>query len=190
MTYDNRANLLAHATRLFALRGYDAVSVQEIVEAAGITKPTLYHYFGSKRGVLDALVDERGGKLLECIGKAAVYQGDLPLTLNRLTAAYFTFTQEQPSFYRLLLSLWLAPPSSEGHQAVLPLLGEQKKILETLFMQASKNHGNMKGRHQAYAATFLGMINTYAGLSLNGYIDLDDTLLYRAVHQFQHGIYS
>ncbi|MYW67735.1 TetR family transcriptional regulator [Streptomyces sp. SID8379] len=44
--------LLAAATRLFAERGYDRTSVQEIVEAAGVTKGALYHYFGSKDDLL------------------------------------------------------------------------------------------------------------------------------------------
>ncbi|MGG8409728.1 TetR/AcrR family transcriptional regulator [Streptomyces sp. 12297] len=44
--------LMAVATRLFAERGYDRTSVQEIVEAAGVTKGALYHYFGSKDDLL------------------------------------------------------------------------------------------------------------------------------------------
>ncbi|UGY90552.1 TetR/AcrR family transcriptional regulator [Streptomyces gobiensis] len=44
--------LLATATRLFAERGYDRTSVQEIVESAGVTKGALYHYFGSKDDLL------------------------------------------------------------------------------------------------------------------------------------------
>jgi AcrR family transcriptional regulator len=44
--------LLAAATRLFAEQGYDRTSVQEIVEAAGVTKGALYHYFGSKDDLL------------------------------------------------------------------------------------------------------------------------------------------
>jgi AcrR family transcriptional regulator len=44
--------LLAAATRLFAERGYDRTSVQEIVEAAGVTKGALYHYFDSKDDLL------------------------------------------------------------------------------------------------------------------------------------------
>jgi AcrR family transcriptional regulator len=44
--------LLAAATRLFAERGYDRTSVQEIVEATGVTKGALYHYFGSKEDLL------------------------------------------------------------------------------------------------------------------------------------------
>ena len=52
--------LLAAATRLFAERGFDRTSVQEIVEAAGVTKGALYHYFGSK----DDLLHEVYGRLL------------------------------------------------------------------------------------------------------------------------------
>jgi TetR/AcrR family transcriptional regulator len=48
----------------------------------------------------------------------------------------------------------------------------------------------MKGRHRAYAATFLGMVNTYISLALNGYAKLDDDLVRKAVHQFMHGIFS
>ncbi len=48
--------ILSTALDLFAVRGYDATSVREICEAAGITKPTLYHFYKSKDGVLRALV--------------------------------------------------------------------------------------------------------------------------------------
>ena len=44
--------LLQHATRLFAKKGFDRTSVQEIVEAAGVTKGAMYHYFGSKDDLL------------------------------------------------------------------------------------------------------------------------------------------
>ncbi len=47
--------LLAEATRLFAERGYDRTSVQDIVEAAGVTKGALYHYFGSKDDLLQEI---------------------------------------------------------------------------------------------------------------------------------------
>ncbi|MEV0072735.1 TetR/AcrR family transcriptional regulator [Amycolatopsis sp. NPDC050768] len=44
--------LLQHATKLFAKKGFDRTSVQEIVEAAGVTKGAMYHYFGSKDDLL------------------------------------------------------------------------------------------------------------------------------------------
>jgi AcrR family transcriptional regulator len=52
--------LLSEATRLFAKQGFDRTSVQEIVEAAGVTKGAMYHYFGSK----DDLLHEIYGRVL------------------------------------------------------------------------------------------------------------------------------
>ncbi|PRW61836.1 TetR/AcrR family transcriptional regulator [Actinopolyspora mortivallis] len=44
--------LLAAATRLFAEHGFETTSVQQIVDAAGVTKGAMYHYFGSKDDLL------------------------------------------------------------------------------------------------------------------------------------------
>jgi AcrR family transcriptional regulator len=46
-----RERLLDSAAQLFAQKGYASTSVREIVAAAGVTKPALYYYFGSKEGV-------------------------------------------------------------------------------------------------------------------------------------------
>ena len=51
--------ILEISTALFAEKGYDAVGVQEIVDKSGITKPTLYYYFGSKKGLLEFIVREK-----------------------------------------------------------------------------------------------------------------------------------
>jgi AcrR family transcriptional regulator len=187
---DNRAAILTCALKLFAARGYDAVGVQEIVEAAGITKPTLYHYFGSKQGLLDVLLGEHFDRLCAAVRQAAAYQGDLPLTLTRVAVAYFDFAGKNKAFYRWQLALWFAPPESDACRAVSRLNNELYELIEDLFLRAAADHGNMKGRQRAYAATFIGMINTYIGLSLNGYAKLDDQLVYQAVHQFMHGIFS
>jgi AcrR family transcriptional regulator len=187
---DNRSNILSHAVELFASRGYDAVGVQEIADAAGITKPTLYHYFGSKLGLLNAIFAENFSILYQSVEPAAEYHGDLPLTLNRTAAAYFRYADEHERFYRMQLSAWFAPPDSDAFKALSQFSRRQQQILETLFVEAVRDHGNMRGRHRAYAATFLGTINTYIGLFLNGYIELNDELTYKAVHQFMHGIFS
>ena len=187
---DNRFNILLCALRLFATRGYDAVGVQEIVEAAGITKPTLYHYFGSKQGLLDALLKEYFDQLYREVKSASVYRSDLPHTLNQVAKTYFDFANRNKMFCRLQLALWFAPPESDAFRAVSRLNHELYQLIEALFVRAAADHGNMKGRHRAYAATFVGMINNYISLSLNGYAKLDDQLLYQAVHQFMHGIFS
>jgi TetR/AcrR family transcriptional regulator len=187
---DNREIILARALDLWSERGYDAVGVQEIVEAAGVTKPTLYHYFGSKRGLLDALIDERSAGLRDALVSATIYRGDLTLTLEKVIRAYFDFAARNAAFYRMQLAFWFAPPRSDEYQAILSRNIGQHQAMERLFAAAAADHGNMRGRDKAYAATFLGTINTYVGLALNGFASLDDKLVYQALHQFQHGIYS
>ena len=187
---DNRERILACALELFALRGYDAVGIQEVALTAGGTKPTLYYYFGSKRGLLDCLLEERFERLNQVLREAADYQRNLPLTLDRVASAFFDFASQNSAWYRMQISMWFAPPDSEPFQAVSRLNGEQYLILEDLFARAAQDHGNMKGRQRAYAVTFQGMLNTYVGMAFNGHVELSDGLRRQAVHQFMHGIFS
>src|SRR6478736_5013713 len=55
---DPRARLLAAATRLFAARGVDATSVQDIADEVGLTKPAVLHHFASKDALRRAVLDE------------------------------------------------------------------------------------------------------------------------------------
>ncbi|NTU79199.1 MAG: TetR/AcrR family transcriptional regulator [Chloroflexales bacterium] len=186
----NRTQILAKALDLFAARGYDAVGVQAICEAVGVTKPTLYHYFGNKQGLLAALVGERSAQLLARLREATAYAGDLPLSLGRVVETYFQFATAEPALYRLILALWFTVPESEAFRVVAALNGEQQRLVAEMFERAAADHGNMRGRHQLYAASFLGAINTYIALALNGYLQLTPAVARQAVHQFSHGIYS
>jgi len=187
---DNQQIILNQALELFAARGYDAVGVQEIVEQAGITKPTLYHYFGSKLGLLQALLSAPNDILLDELEKACAYHGDLPLTLTHITSTYFNFAASHRLFYRLQLALWLAPRDSDGFQLVEDYNRRQYRLVEAVFLQATAEHGNMRGRQRAFASTLIGMINTYISLALNNHAELNDDLVWLAVRQFQYGIYS
>jgi TetR/AcrR family transcriptional regulator len=187
---DNREKLLDIALSLFSQRGYDAVGVQEIVDEAGVTKPTLYHYFDSKRGLLDALIQREEGRLLSGILFASIYQGDLIITLERIVKAYFKVSKEHPDFYRLQMGMVFAPPESEANQAIHPFISHQVEILEEVFIQAAVDHGNLHGRHKRYAAGLLGMINAMIGLYLNDELVLTNEIVYQSVHQFMYGIFS
>jgi AcrR family transcriptional regulator len=187
---DNRQRLLECALVLFSQRGYDAVGVSAIVDAAGVTKPTLYHYFDSKRGLLDALLQREFGQFLGDILQASLYQRDLVQTLEKLTRAYFNFAQMNTHYYRMQLGMYFSPPGSEANQAIRPYTRQQNEILQGVFSQAAEDHGNMRGRHARYAAGFLGMVNAMIGLYLNGELDLTDDLVYQTVHQCMYGIFS
>jgi AcrR family transcriptional regulator len=182
--------ILKCSLRLFALKGYEAVGVKEIADAAKITKPTLYHYFGSKRGLLDSLVSEYGLQMKECVEQCAGYSGDIRNDLFDVAKALVGFAESNEDFYRMQLAMYFSPPKSEPNEAVKKINREVYDIMDRLFKDASRDHGNMKGRHEAYAATFLGMVNTYIGLRMNGFAKSGDNAIRNAVNQFMHGIFS
>ncbi len=187
---DNHQQLIDCALTLFSRRGYNAVGVQEIVEAVGVTKPTLYHYFGSKRGLLDALLSREASILYSRISAAAEYHGDLVLTLEKVAKAYFKAAKEESAYYRMQRVMFISPPESEANQAIQPYMQWQAAILEEVFIRAAEDHGNLRGRHKRYAAGFLGEINALIGLYLNNELYLTGETVYQLVHQFMHGIFS
>jgi TetR/AcrR family transcriptional regulator len=187
---DNRSKVLNCAVTLFAQKGFDAVGVQELVDCAAITKPTLYHYFGNKRGVLDTIFAERFQPYLNLLAQAADYQHDLPLCLQNVLRVSFDFAQRNHTLFQLFLSITNAPDKSESFAATQPYTERQFQIIQELFFKAAQDHGNMKGRHNAYALTFIGMINTYIFFSFHNQIELNEDLIARSIQQFQYGIYS
>lgn len=186
---DNRATILSNALQLFASRGYDAVGIQEIAFRSGITKPTLYYYFGSKRGLLEAILSEYSHSLFQVIRKAATCEGDLAVSLEALASGYFQFARENAVFYRMQLAMYFAAPESEPNQMIRPLNETQHRLIEDFFRQAIGYQTELKGDPRGYAATLMGTINTYIGFALNGYLELNQPLVHQLVNQFLHGIY-
>jgi TetR/AcrR family transcriptional regulator len=184
---DTRANLLESALNLFAAYGYDGVGVQQICEAAGVTKPTLYHYFGSKRGLLETLMDARLGALHAALAMAAAPADDLTAALVEVARATFAFARQEPAFYRLYLTLWFAPIESEAYGVAANRHQRHFEMIDALFRAAERRPEDSPGRHRAPAAAFLGMLNNYIGLALNSYAGLNDTLARHSVHEFLHG---
>jgi AcrR family transcriptional regulator len=64
--YDaRRAEVVATAARVFAARGYHATSIDDLLEATGLTRGGLYHYMDGKQDLLIAVLDELMGPLLQ-----------------------------------------------------------------------------------------------------------------------------
>ena len=97
-----RRQLLDVALEVFAERGFYGVSMSELAEAAGITKPVLYQHFGSKRDLYLELLEDVGARLLEEITKATVSAEGPRQQVEAGFAAYFRFVSEQPASFRLM----------------------------------------------------------------------------------------
>ena len=104
--------ILQSALELFASNGYDATSVREICAAAGITKPTLYHFFGSKEGVYRALVDGALEDFRQRVVQALEAPGSAEERLKRVACAYFESASGNRELMRFIFSVIHNPPRS------------------------------------------------------------------------------
>jgi len=105
-------HIAREAARLFAERGYEATSVREIVEAAGVAKPTLYYHFGSKEGLAKALLSDPLDELVERLGRIVEGEEDPLRSLELVLEAHFDFCREDPDRMRFLHALIFGPPGS------------------------------------------------------------------------------
>ena len=90
------------ALQLFASRGFHGTSMDDIAEAAGVTKPVLYQHFRSKRELYLELLDDVGNRLLDAIGKAAAAAGGPRQQVENGFSAYFRFVSQNESAFRVL----------------------------------------------------------------------------------------
>jgi AcrR family transcriptional regulator len=105
---DTRERLLEAAAELFAQRGFDAVSVDTVATAAGRTSGAVYAHFGSKQGLLLALLDEWAQSLLTVIVAEFELARSVEDRVRAVAANVITRPTEQTR--RLLLlerELWL-----------------------------------------------------------------------------------
>ena len=193
-----KQTIMARALELFAAKGYEGVSVSELTEAAGITKPTLYYYFGSKEGVFEAVVQLHYDRLNELIAMSAAYypkprsyHEDIHKTMKEVTTAYFSFALKNEAFFRIALANLSMPRSSEVYKIVEKYHFVQFDVIEKMFRSMAKAHGNLKGKCKTLTWSFIGTINSYIGLYFSGLTrELNEKNTKELVHQFMHGIHA
>lgn len=191
---ENRTLLLECAKELFYLKGYDAVGVQEIVDRVGITKPTLYYYFGSKLGLLKTLLEIKFAELKETVNEALSTNGDIREVLYRLASSLGSYFDKDREFYMLMMSLYYSARENEAYQVVKPFLNDFFESIVGAFAAKAHELGNMQGRQRQFAIGFIGTVNQY--LLFQCEIDpkheeaITDQKMMALVNQFMYGIFS
>lgn len=99
---ERRRQLFDVALQLFAERGYDAATMDEIAERAGVTKPLLYQHFSSKRALYLELVDSVAEGLLASISEATGSAIGPRQQVEDGFAAYFRMVVTHEAAFRLL----------------------------------------------------------------------------------------
>ncbi len=99
---ERRSQLLDVGRALFADRGFDGTSVEEVAARAGVTKPVVYDHFGGKDGLFVAVVDREVTDLLARF--AAALDGDDPRRLlEQATLVLLSYVERSPDGFRVLV---------------------------------------------------------------------------------------
>ena len=105
-----KERVLQAATRLFTSKGYAATTVREIVADAGVTKPVLYYYFGSKEGIYLELLHGPFAEFEAIVAKQKGDKGDVKLRLLSLADRVFSLFLDHLDVGRLMYSIYYGPP--------------------------------------------------------------------------------
>ncbi|SNB46872.1 TetR/AcrR family transcriptional regulator [Geobacter sp. DSM 9736] len=109
-TYPARERLLAASLDLFTAKGYAGTSVREIVAAAGVTKPVLYYYFGSKEGIYLELMQDTYSIFLQIVSELSAAPGSARERIIRFATGIFDAFVERIQVVRLIYSIFYGPP--------------------------------------------------------------------------------
>jgi AcrR family transcriptional regulator len=99
---ERRRQLLDTALPVFAAKGFHATSMNDVADAAGVTKPVLYQHFVSKRQLYLELLDDVGARLGSRLAEATRSAETPHQQVAQGFAAYFRFVAEERAAYQLL----------------------------------------------------------------------------------------
>src|SRR5436190_7337837 len=100
---DKRRQILAAAVRVFAAQGYEASRVGDVATEAGVAYGLVYHYFGSKEAVLEAVFREQWGRLLAAVALAEETGKTAPEQLGLVVKIVLRTWRDDPDLVRLLV---------------------------------------------------------------------------------------
>ena len=185
---NSKNEILNTAIRLFSQKGYEGVGVQEICDNAGITKPTLYYFFKSKQGLLQAIADSKGADLLQRLSDAAAYEHDFFKSLTRILTAAIDFALAYPDFFNLHSVLLNAPGNAETEAVYAPLKQRFDSVFAAFFIKSANEFGNMRGKEALYSILFHNNVISVALLCVQNKLPRDDHTIYRVIHSFVYGV--
>ncbi|BBX23684.1 TetR family transcriptional regulator [Mycolicibacter terrae] len=129
---ERRHQLIEVARSLFAERGYEGTSIEEIALRANVSKPVVYEHFGGKEGLYAVVVDREMSALLDGITTSLTKStnNQSRLRVERVALALLTYVDEHTDGFRILIRDSPASISSGSYSTLLnDAIGQVSSIL-------------------------------------------------------------
>ena len=151
---DRREQLIDVSRSLFAARGYDGTSVEEIAARAEVSKPVVYEHFGGKEGLYAVVVDREVRTLLEGI-RGSLTSGHQRELLEQATLALLDYIETHRDGFRIL-----ARDSSAAHVggSFATILSDVASRVEGILAAEFGRRGLEPKTAPMYAQMLVGMV--------------------------------
>lgn len=183
--------IITKALALFSETGYENTGIKAIVDAAEVTKPTLYHYFGSKDGLLESIYTLYFNNLLDQLNSTLPYEQDTIYSIEQVISVYIQFAKNEPVFFWLYNHLRKSPKASPARAIVKPFYDAEYSFINQLLITICSQHDNLKGQEAFLTLSLLSLILGYIEVHLEDDLSKIKTHdCHRIAKQFLYGIYS
>lgn len=132
--------MLRAAGDAFATHGFHGASMDDIARAAGITKPMLYRYFGSKEGLYAAYLRMTGRELVDKVRAPDTRDESPEVRLRAGLRAFLTYVKEHRAGWTVLHGETTSPTDAQVAREVAELRGRIIRMLTTLFNDEAFAH--------------------------------------------------
>jgi AcrR family transcriptional regulator len=150
-----REQLLTVSRVLFAEKGFEGTSVEEIAARAEVSKPVVYEHFGGKEGIYAVIVDREIQGLTSALTGALSAGGHPKVLLERTALALLTYIETSEDGFRILVR---DSPVAQATGTFSSLIGDVATQVEHLLADQFKRRGLDPRVAPIYAQMLVGMV--------------------------------
>jgi AcrR family transcriptional regulator len=152
---ERRQQLLDIGRELFAQRGYQATSIEEVAARADVSKPVVYEHFGGKEGLYAVVVDREMQQLLDRFTSALSAPGHPRALLERAALVLLDYIEEDTDGFRVLTR---DSPVTSATGTFSSLIGEVARKVEHILGGQFTTRGYDAALAELYSQALVGMV--------------------------------
>jgi AcrR family transcriptional regulator len=153
---ERREQLVGISRGLFAERGFDGASIEEVAARAGVSKPVVYEHFGGKEGLYAVVVDREVRRLLGMMQDSL--QAEHPrVLLEQAALALLDYIEDAPNGFRILVR---DSPIGSATGSFVSIIGDVASRVEYILVEEFKVRGFDPEAAPLYAQMLVGMVGT------------------------------
>jgi AcrR family transcriptional regulator len=181
---ERREQLIAISRALFAERGFDGTSIEEIAARAEVSKPVVYEHFGGKEGLYAVVVDREVRSLLGMM-QDSLTAGSPRMLLEQAALALLDYIEQSSDGFRILVR---DSPIGSASGSFVSIIGDVASRVEHILAAEFKARGFETTAAPMYAQMLVGMVGTTGQWWLDARTPSKEAVAAHLVNLAWHGL--